>query len=355
MVLGNKLGYYLPEWLNEVAPEEIIEENPELNLPDPGHGNLQGVKERISRKRSSVLNKYVSLALSHSSSKKFVILAIKTIYEQLGVSSDAINGIIDILFSNCETDLEVVSKRLRTYIEHTNFKAIYQKYEAGSSERKLNLIRRFIKGPLVADIGCGSGGLSEAIVRNIPTVRKVIATDIQEFHNITNSLIEFKLQLQPDKIPIESNVLDTVVLIYVLHHVEEYDQENLLKDINRILKKDGNVVILEDTYSNTLQPEQGSELLKQFLKLDNKQKKEVLAFCDWLTNTVFKGFDIAMPFNFKPIEKWESRFNKAGFSVKHKHFLGIPKGSFQFAPRGVFVLEKIANLSNKEKLPAIPN
>ncbi len=308
-----------------------------------------------SKVQSSVLNKSVSSVLSDSSSKEFVILAIKTVYRQVGFSPESINGIIDVLFSHDEMDLEIVSKRLRTYIERTNFVTIYQKYKIGAYGRRFSLFQRFVEGPLVADIGCGSGDLSEAIIQNIPSVRKIIATDIKEYHKITNPLIEFKPQLQPDKIPIDSNVVDTAILIYVLHHVEERYQKNLLKELHRILKKGGKVIILEDTYSNTLQPEYGRKLLKKFLKFDDKRKKEVLAFSDWLCNKVFEKLNIAMPYTFKSMEEWEDYFNKAEFYVKHKQFLGTLKNGLSLSPKGFFVLEKISNLPNQEKLPAVSN
>lgn len=278
---------------------------------------------------------------SDQASRLFLNAAFFETYTRLEISKHTIQGLLNILSKQRNKKQEKALKSIWAYISTTEFADIFQRYDSKQSlKRKLEIIRKFVKGPFVADIGCGTGGLSEAIVQNITGVRRIIATDLIDRFNISNNLVEFRLQPQEDKLSIDNNTIDTAVLSYVLHHIEKEDQITLLKDINRILKIGGILIVLEDTFSNKLKPINNSVLLTNYLKLDEIKRKSVLSFCDWLNNTVFGKLNIPVPFTFKNIEEWERIFEQVGFSLVDKQFLGIDKCNLNFTPRGIMVFEK---------------
>jgi len=152
--------------------------------------------------------------------------------------------------------------------------------------------------------------------------------------------VEFRLQPDPVTLPVESNAVDTIVLSFVLHHVEAADLERLLSEIRRVLKPAGKAVILEDTYSALTRPGEESGYQELFLKLDEQQKIKALAFNDWLGNAVFRGLPIGLPYNFRSMEDWQACFAAAGFLAPVQRSVGMLAESIHFAPFGVFVLEK---------------
>lgn len=343
------------------APNGQFASDQNLISPEIWNGMSQEERQQFiaveladSKPGSRDYSEIVESVISDAAAKEFMELALKTVYRRRGISTKTIKGIFDILFSSDQKSLGMVAESLKQYLKDSDFKTIYQNYISRKSFKdKLGDLQKFIEGhPLVADIGCGNGDVSEAIAQNVPGVRKVIATDIKKYKENTNPLVEFRLQLYPDKIPIESNTVDTVILRNVLHYVEEGSQEDLIRDINRILKTGGKVIIQEDMYSNTLQAEYKGELLESFLQLNDKGKKAVLSLGNWLRNTVSGGGDIGTHFSYRSMDEWEAIFNKLGFSVINKQFLGIPEDSFTFAPRGFFVLDKLPDGVVNEVKPA---
>lgn len=50
-----KVTYYLPEWLRNMEPEDIIKENPELKFANPNDGQIEAVAARVKAARLEVL------------------------------------------------------------------------------------------------------------------------------------------------------------------------------------------------------------------------------------------------------------------------------------------------------------
>ncbi len=97
--------------------------------------------------------------------------------------------------------------------------------------------RYFINGSLL-DLGCGTMPYKDLILKN-SGITNYIGVDIE------NPI--YQKTLKPDcfwdgyKVPLESSTFDNAILIEVLEHMPK--PENTLKELSRLLKKDGNLLI----------------------------------------------------------------------------------------------------------------
>ena len=106
------------------------------------------------------------------------------------------------------------------------------------------------KGTLV-DIGCGTGHLIVQIAEHFPTLELFgvdISPEVLEFakqRSIAQGVvhkIKFKTG-NADQLPFEDNSIDYIVSTLSLHHWA--DPLRVLKELNRILKRDGRFLIFE--------------------------------------------------------------------------------------------------------------
>lgn len=105
---------------------------------------------------------------------------------------------------------------------------------------------QFVKGKTVLDVACGSGYGAELMIRF--GAEKVIGVDnSKEVIKYCQGEYPYKeidfLVGDVTNIPVESNSIDTVVSFETLEHVCADDQIKFMSEIDRVLKKDGILVI----------------------------------------------------------------------------------------------------------------
>jgi hypothetical protein len=83
--------------------------------------------------------------------------------------------------------------------------------------------------------------------------------------------------------------------------------------------------------------------MNNFLKLNAKEKKKVLAFYDWFGNRLMRNRDgIPLLYNYKTIEQWNTFFKKNGLKKVHSEFIVENKKSPDlYPPKAIMVFEKI--------------
>jgi len=103
-------------------------------------------------------------------------------------------------------------------------------------------------GDVICDIGCGSGEYSLKIMKKNATVYGV---DInKKAVEITKIMTDNKNNFfisDAEKLPFKSELFDKAILICTLEHLK--DDEKALREINRILKKDGIFVLTVDSFT----------------------------------------------------------------------------------------------------------
>ena len=102
-------------------------------------------------------------------------------------------------------------------------------------------------GDVVADVGCGSGWLSEEVAKLVGSTGHVYALELRESavekvgqKNIPH--LTAKLS-KPDDVSLPAGVLDLAFLHDVATHVEQTSRQQLYASVARALKPDGRLVI----------------------------------------------------------------------------------------------------------------
>ena len=113
----------------------------------------------------------------------------------------------------------------------------------------------FERGKKLLDVGCGDGSDAEIFIKEFGV--DTYGIDIYEHENI-KKIKGFKFKKAGIlKIPFEDNFFDYVFLHDVLHHIDEEYQSYKkhiegLKELKRVCKKDGCIIILEANRYNPL-------------------------------------------------------------------------------------------------------
>jgi SAM-dependent methyltransferase len=142
-------------------------------------------------------------------------------------------------------------------------------------------IRPWLIGTTVLDLGGGRGKVSAAL-RQLgmqPTVSDVL--NRSEFEPYIH-------QDDPFAAPVDSDSFDSVMLLYVLHHVPLSDQTKLLAEATRIARS--RLVIVED--------------------VPRPWERPITKVWDFVFN---RPFGIPTPFSFRTVEEWVAELG----AVKH--------------------------------------
>jgi ubiquinone/menaquinone biosynthesis C-methylase UbiE len=102
----------------------------------------------------------------------------------------------------------------------------------------LEIARAIPRGSNVLDVGCGNGFIAHHLSAMLGT--NVIGIDVMP---ATDASIDYR-RYDGAKLPLSDDAVDAVLLCYVLHHAQ--DILGLLRDIKRVLRPNGLVVIYED-------------------------------------------------------------------------------------------------------------
>jgi ubiquinone/menaquinone biosynthesis C-methylase UbiE len=108
------------------------------------------------------------------------------------------------------------------------------------------------KNPVYVDIGCGSGNDTVLISKELDA-SKTLCVDVEDSRVNEAKSLNFMLIKKEIPLVVDTATVDIVTLFHTLHHME--DATSRLKDINRILKKDGLLVIKDHDTETELDAE----------------------------------------------------------------------------------------------------
>lgn len=163
------------------------------------------------------------------------------------------------------------------------------------ANRSYKLVKNYIVGDSVLDLGAGDGLLASEIKNQLN--KEVVLIDIVDYNYSGLPLILYNPE---DKVPLVDEYIDTTILYTVLHHAS--DPVHLLSEATRITKK--RLVIIEG-----------------YAEEDEKRITNI--FFDWFYNRVVGDEDINVPLNFLEVEGWKKILKSYGFDVVETIYLGI--------------------------------
>jgi len=289
--------------------------------------------------------------LQDAATNEFVTASLTFSYGQYGIPSYIAEKVAEILsgYSNDpQLDITVIREKVYKLIgtpgdPSSPFYATYGNYKTAIKPAiTMALIEDYVTGPTIVDIGCDNNVLAETIAGKINA--RIIGTDTRDSGGKPRSpKVEFRLQNSEAEIPIRGHeCIDTVLLISMIHHVDSHLIGKFFEEIKRVVKSDGRIVIVEDTYSENIEASHNcNNLLEKFFAIAPEKRDRALRIIDWIGGVLIPG-DIGMhhPFNLKSMEEWEKTFEENGFEVVKKEFVGFNKGRLHLNPQGVFVLKK---------------
>jgi ubiquinone/menaquinone biosynthesis C-methylase UbiE len=145
-------------------------------------------------------------------------------------------------------------------------------------------------GTEVLDLGSGTGLISRWLAERVG-IRPTLA-DVTDFDNRVLDFPYLRMT-HPFSVPVEDRSFDVVMMLFVLHHVERWDdQERLVTEARRIARRQ--VLILEDTPTSRLD-------------------RIMNVGWDWLLNL---RHGIPKPFTFRTEEGWSRVFRRLGLRVR---------------------------------------
>ena len=122
----------------------------------------------------------------------------------------------------------------------------------------------------------------------------------------------------------------------------EYDeQERYLGYIHENLKIGAKIVVLEDSYSTDLVPENGADKYKGFMEWNPNQRKNIMSVYDWVANRVLAQREkVPIPCAYRTLEEWSNILEKKGFKTVMQKFIGFPNDRDINSPQSLIVAEK---------------
>lgn len=142
-----------------------------------------------------------------------------------------------------------------------------------------------------------------------------------EWELFKNPKITFKVVTEKDFFDFLSREKpDTATLTWVLHHMKHDEQERYIEYLHKVLAPGARLVILEDSYSTELPPENDIGVYDSFMKFGEDDRRKIMGVYDWVANKVLAQRDkVEIPLTYRSLEEWEKLFTESGFSVVKKN------------------------------------
>ncbi len=196
----------------------------------------------------------------------------------------------------------------------------------------------------VLDLGCGTGILAKILVEE-NKFQHITGIDLHpypEWELFKNPKITFKVVAEKDFFDfLSTEKPDTATLTWVLHHMEHDEQERYVGYLYKVLKPGAQLVILEDSYSTELSPENDIGVHDSFMKFNEEDRYKIMGVYDWVANKVLaQRYKVNIPMTYRTLEEWEKLFSNNGFKILRKKFIGFPNNRDINTPQSLLIVRK---------------
>ena len=149
---------------------------------------------------------------------------------------------------------------------------------------------QFKENSINIDVGCGDGWISKKISHLLPSNSTLYSVDWNKpryMHNQKSSFIRSDIL----NLPFKDSSIDSILLSSILQVV--HDDNMLLKEMNRVIKKEGNMVVTVPTGYPLIEKFMRNKLFYKIIKLIKQKDTSYHLFKDEtnkMYNIVGKGF-----------------------------------------------------------------
>lgn len=305
--------------------------------------------KKIDRLNKKFKNKKgILIILSNNKIKDNIKGRLKNYWGCINLPYKLISPILEIL-SRYRYDEDLAIKKVRKRfpsIANKDNSAYSKKLKDFRKVKVKNLARRIIgdiSNGIIADIGGRSEDFVEQILLLKKSIKKAYVTDLCSFTKKSkNPKIDFIIQSSLIKIPFNEKDIDTIILSMILHHLDNKHQKGITKNLISYLKKNGRIIIIEDTYPEKVNFEGYDKITKDFLRFKPHEKKDILSFYDWFGNRLMRNRDnMSMSYNYKTMEEWKKILEKFGVREIKSEFIKANKIHPDiFPPKAIMVFQK---------------
>jgi SAM-dependent methyltransferase len=169
-------------------------------------------------------------------------------------------------------------------------------------------------GTSALDLGSGTGQIARWLARRVG-IRPTLA-DVVEYENRVRDF-PFIRMTDPLRVPAGDGAFDAVVMLFVLHHMERWeDQERLVSEAARVTRR--RLLVIEDTPTS-------------------RADQWFNVAWDWALNL---RHGVPTPFTFRSPQGWRSVFLGNGLEVRHEETYRARWPTLLTYHHTLFVLEK---------------
>ncbi|MCI0566126.1 class I SAM-dependent methyltransferase [bacterium] len=311
------------------APQKTAKEFGEKHRLEP-YFNFGGRK---------IFNHMIPDLLENKDVHDYIVKNLKSSLSSIGFSKNLISDLTDNL-KNLEVKSfdEKYSDELKEIYSIGFFQRLVPQYFSR------NVVPEIPPSNEVLDLGCGTGILAKILVEEnkFEHITGIDLHSYPEWELFKNPKITFKIVLESEFFDFLSKEKpDTATLTWVLHHMGHDEQERYIGYLYDVLTPDARLVVLEDSYSTELPPENDISVYDSFMKFSEDDRRKIMGVYDWVANKVLAQRDkVDIPLTYRTLEEWGKLFTDKGFTVLKKKFIGFPEKRDINTPQSLLIVKK---------------
>jgi hypothetical protein len=204
----------------------------------------------------------------------------------------------------------VLESRLRSHLRGAIDQSVLDSAFARRAKRILGQIHPHVKGPRVADVGCGDGLIGQELSR------EGFAVSLVDVMHYLHPSVRLPLVLYDGAglLPSDVRPVNTALLLTVLHHTEAP-----LSLFEAVSERTIDRVIIIESVCGLKRAGVGTSPL---YGLSAVGQRKYATFVDWFYNRVLHEA-VPVPYNFGSPEEWRLAFQTRGWRVGVEIDLGI--------------------------------
>ncbi len=197
--------------------------------------------------------------------------------------------------------------------------SLYRKMTQQRSRNLANKIKSLLPDSgKILDFGCGNGFLAETLLTQMKNI-EIIGIDVIKDQNLDEHILknphfDFQIIIPDAPLPFVDDTFDAVIACAAMHHTNS--PEYYLKELKRITKHNGHVILIEEMYHNF-------------------PDKIWISMQDWLLNKMKEG--VPVPLQFRSYKHYQKEFRTNGLSIEYE---GSIRPVFPYMHHYVFKLKK---------------